>query len=188
MPLGGSVGLYECKLPRCKGVECGAVAFVDRNRQSECSAVPRWCIVYSRPAHVDAAGSVTVTFVVPVYALQNRVHPASKPRECRTCRRKRACAARSVLFGVAVPIPHPRRRCNRRSNHCYTVAGFSPTAIRTDDVPVVGFRFVIRVMSRSRSRRSRRLQRQYRPRMSPPPFISFRTFPNVQPILRPSTR
>lgn len=33
-------------------------------------AVPRWCIVYSRPAHVDAAGSVTVTFVVPVYALQ----------------------------------------------------------------------------------------------------------------------
>ena len=110
-------------------------------------AVPRWCMVYSRPAHVEAAGSVTVTSVVPVYALQlSRSSNVRAPVKVVQAEAKEPALCR-VLVGAVMPIPIRADGVTLDATTVTRSLVSPPTAIRTEDVPVVVFRFVILVMS-----------------------------------------
>ena len=131
------VGLYECKLPCCKGVECGAVVLLIAIDKVSVPAVPGG-VLYIPGRHVDAAGKCYR------YVRRARVCPPGiafiqrqSPVNVVPCRRKEPSAEGTIWSGC--PYTHPADGKTVEANHRYTVAGFPLQRSRTDDVPVVGF-------------------------------------------------
>ena len=134
--------------PAVSVLNVDAFPFVTVVERVSVPALPLCAIIYSLPDTPDAVGRVNVTPVEPVKTTMLCRSSSVVAAVVVIAGREKDPALCRVLVGAVVPIPILADGVTLDATTVTKSFVSPPTAIRTDDTPVVVFRFVIRVMSR----------------------------------------